>query len=168
LKRARNGGVIMEIPGRDSRDKADRLARELQDALCGEAVVARPARRTELRLVGLDDSVTPQMIRAAILKMTSCPPELLQIGEIRRSTGGLGAIWVRCPLDPAQMMASAGGLYVGWSWAKVRLLEERALQCYRCLRYGHMAVACRAEEVLGGNCFRCGGEGHVARGCTAE
>ncbi|EFN81240.1 hypothetical protein EAI_06227, partial [Harpegnathos saltator] len=167
LKRARNGGVILEISGQDCRNKADRLARELQDALSGEAVVARPARRTELRLVGLDASVTPQMVRAAILKMTSCSPNLLQIGEIRRSTGGYGAVWVRCSLDAAQMMATSGGLYVGWSWAKVRLLEERLLQCYRCLRHGHMAVACRAEEVRGGHCFRCGADGHVARGCSS-
>ncbi|EFN89293.1 hypothetical protein EAI_07782, partial [Harpegnathos saltator] len=57
---------------------------------------------------------------------------------------------------------------VGWSRARVRVLEERPLQCYKCLRYGHMAAACQSEEGLGGRYFRCGGADHVARGCTSE
>ncbi|EFN89686.1 hypothetical protein EAI_02094, partial [Harpegnathos saltator] len=167
VKRARNGGVILEVPGQNCRDKADRLARDLQDALSRKAVVARPTRRTELRLVGLETSVTPLMLRAAISKLTGCPPDALQIGEIRRSSGGLGAAWVRCPLPPAQKTAAAGEFVVVWARARVMILEERPLQCFKCLRYGHMAAACRSADGLAGRCFRCRGAGYVAGGCTA-
>ncbi|EFN80575.1 hypothetical protein EAI_05190, partial [Harpegnathos saltator] len=163
VKRARNGGVILEVPGQGGRDKADRLARDLQDVMHGEAVVSRPARKAELRIVGLEDSVTPILLRAAILKCSGCPPGDLQIGEIRRSSGGLGAAWVRCPLAPAQKLLATGGLIVGR--ANVRVLEDRPLQCFRCLRYGHMAMTCQTDNGLAGCCFRCGGAGHVAKGC---
>ncbi|EFN81656.1 hypothetical protein EAI_14409, partial [Harpegnathos saltator] len=161
------GGVILEVPSQDGKVKADRLARDLQDALCGMAVVARPTRQTELHLVGLDDSVTLLMVRAAILKYTGCPPDDLQTGEVRRSSGGLVASWGRCPLAPAQKLVAVGGLPVGWSMAGIRVLEERPLQFFRCLRYGHMAAACQSEIGLGGRCFRCGGAEPVARGCTS-
>ncbi|EFN75969.1 hypothetical protein EAI_09451, partial [Harpegnathos saltator] len=163
VKRARNGGVLLENPSQDGRDKADRLARELQDALHGEAVVSRPTKKPELRIIGLEDSVTPILLRAAILKSSGCPPGDLQIGEIRRSSGGLGVAWVRCPLAPAQKMLTAGGIVVGWARASVRVLEDRPLQCYRCLRYGHMAATCQTDFGLVGRCFRCGEAGHMAK-----
>ncbi|EFN77440.1 hypothetical protein EAI_06972, partial [Harpegnathos saltator] len=56
-------------------------------------------------------------------------------------------------------------LMVGWYRSRVRVLEERPFQCYKCLRFGHMAVVCQSEIGLGGHCFRVD---HVARGCTAE
>ncbi|EFN76232.1 hypothetical protein EAI_06025, partial [Harpegnathos saltator] len=59
-------------------------------------------------------------------------------------------------------------LLVRWSRARVRILEERPLPCFKCLKYGHMAVACQSEIGLGGHCFRCGRTGHVARGCIAD
>ncbi|EFN88058.1 hypothetical protein EAI_02116, partial [Harpegnathos saltator] len=164
-KRARNGGILFEITGNGARAKAERFAGDLEDALAGDAVIARPTKKTEVRIVGLDDSVTKGAVRQAVSSITGCPPEDIQTGEVRQSSGGLGAIWLCCPLEAAHKLVEANGLQIGWTRAAVRLLGERPTQCYRCLDFGHMAVDCRAEHARGGHCFRCVGAGHVARGC---
>lgn len=46
-------------------------------------------------------------------------------------------------------------------------MEERPLQCYKCLHRGHVRAQCKSEIDRTGNCYRCGARGHRARDCEA-
>lgn len=63
-KRAVNGSIVLEVSGTESAPRADVLEERLSTALKDEPVkVARPVRRSELRVTGLDDAVTPLVRR---------------------------------------------------------------------------------------------------------
>lgn len=166
LRRAINGGYKFEIAGRDGPDLADRLARQLQDVVGGIAKVARPVKMEEIRIVGLDDTVTPDEVVRALCAKGGCPQSAVTTGNIRRAANGLGSIWVRLHAVAANAVATERRIRMGRATAEVQLLEPRPLQCYECFAFGHAAANCRAHVSRRGRCFRCGEQGHVAQGCT--
>ncbi|KAJ0169221.1 hypothetical protein K1T71_015281 [Dendrolimus kikuchii] len=71
--RAFNDSRMLEFPpGAESAALADRVAGLLQGALTGVAEVSRPVKRAEIRLTGLDDSVTPEMIVEEVARIGEC------------------------------------------------------------------------------------------------
>ncbi|XP_024882115.1 uncharacterized protein LOC112461196, partial [Temnothorax curvispinosus] len=108
-RRAITGGLVIEVPGDGQGEKADLLARQVSAALEGSGVrVSRPARRVGLRLTGLDDSVTPAEIVAAVTAEGGCREGDVTVGEIVRRPQGMGVTWVRCPVGAANMMVKKG------------------------------------------------------------
>lgn len=91
IRRTVNGGRIIEIPGVDSAKRADDLAARLRAVLGEEARIARPVVRGELRVVGLDDSVTPEEVRSVIARDGNCSEEDVRTGPIRVLNNGL--VW---------------------------------------------------------------------------
>lgn len=169
-KIAATGAVILEIPGEDGAlIKADALASKLRGAL-GEEVarVTRPVKRADLRIAGLDESVTKPELIVAIASSGGCSQEECRIGEIRRAPSGLGTVWVNCPATAAKKLAETGRMKVGWVMARVEALLPRPLLCFRCLETGHTRARCTAPQDRGNRCYRCGQIGHTARGCTEK
>ncbi|XP_020297592.1 uncharacterized protein LOC109862090 [Pseudomyrmex gracilis] len=163
-------GFLLEIPGEGGNEKADRLAEALSPVLTGRVVVSRPMRKGEVRLTGLDASVGPEDIVAAVTagEFGPCRESDIAMGPIAEGRDRMGSAWLRCPEAVATKLAAVGRLRVGWSSARVVPLEVRRLQCYKCLEFGHVRQSCRNEVDRTRTCFRCGKDAdHTARTCTA-
>lgn len=113
-KIAMTGAIILEVPGEDSAAKADRLAQKLRVALADKEVrVNRSIKIAELRIGGLDESITRDDLAGAVAGAGDCPHEEIRVGEIRKGNSGLGVAWVRCPAVVARRLADASRLMVG-------------------------------------------------------
>lgn len=55
-----------------------------------------------------------------------------------------------------------------WFSMPVGDLSVHPLQCYLCLRYGHVRSNCRSEVHRGGKCFAFGVTSHSGRECTPK
>lgn len=55
-----------------------------------------------------------------------------------------------------------------WVTARVKLLQSRPMQCYRCLQKGHVRAQCTSDVDRSEQCYRYGQPGHRAVKCTSE
>ena len=162
---AATGARMLVLSGTGSGEKADALAEKLRTAV-GEAVhVSRPVKCAEMRISGLDDSVSSAEVASAVAKVGGCKAEEVRTGEIRQNILGLGTIWVRLPIAAAKKVAVERRILVGFVSAQAQLLEPRPQQCYRCLELGHVRTQCTCGHDRSGQCYRCGQLGHKSAGC---
>ncbi|XP_011859073.1 PREDICTED: uncharacterized protein LOC105556589 [Vollenhovia emeryi] len=169
-RRALTGALILEIPGENAKEKADQLTERIKGVV-GDAEgirVTRPTKLTEIRIKDLDDSVTQEEVREAVVRAGECSPQDVKIGQLRTAPNGLCTVWAQCPFATAKRVAASGRLRIGWMSARVDLLDARPLVCYRCLERGHVRQQCRSKVDRSSTCYRCGGEGHKAQNCNTE
>ncbi|XP_072948465.1 uncharacterized protein [Epargyreus clarus] len=168
FRTAATGARILEVPGACSGDKADSLAEKLRETLGeGVATVSRPVKCAEMRITGLDDSVTPEDVAVAVARDGGCPREGIKVGIIRPTPRGVCSVWVRAPVAAVRKIGNVGRLLIGWVSARVEVLQPKTLRCYRCLQGGHVRAHCTAEADRSEECYRCGKPGHKANACTA-
>lgn len=166
-KVAATGAMILEIPGENSVAKADLLATRLKEVLEEKGVkIHRPTKSEELRVSGLEDSVTSKEVAEAIAEAGGCKDIEVKVGGIRKAPSGLGAVWVQCPAAAAKKLAAVGRVMVGWVSARIEVLTPRPMHCYRCLEKGHTRRRCTAPTDRGDRCYRCGQLGHTAGLCN--
>ncbi|XP_049886382.1 translation initiation factor IF-2-like [Pectinophora gossypiella] len=169
FRRAATGARLLEIGGENSAAKADSLAKKLREVLSPDAVkVVRPVKRAEIRVTGLDDSADAIEVADAVAKEGGCAVDDVKHGRIVVGPRGDGSLWISCPVAAAKRLSDSGRLLVGWTSARVRLLDSRPARCYRCLEPGHLGVKCSCEVDRSRLCFRCGQPDHQARDCSAE
>ena len=164
------GGIMVEIPGENSVAKADELADRLRRIFSGdgEIKVSRPTKRSELRISGLDATISNEEVAEAIATKCDCPVHEIRVGEIKkRSPRALGAVWVQCPSTVAKILADAGRITIGWIAARIEALRARPMTCFRCMERGHTARNCTSEQDRSKQCYNCGSEGHQAKACSA-
>ncbi|XP_046971582.1 uncharacterized protein LOC124538539 [Vanessa cardui] len=167
VRRSATGARVLELPRAQS-DQADKLADKLRTVLDGVASVVHPVRKVDIKVTGLDDSVTKDKIIAAVAREGNCPSEVVRCGEISRGPGYMGMVRVTCPVAAAKKLSDAGRLLVGWSSARVYVLEQRPLRCYKCMGLGHTRILCPFSADRGSLCFRCGVNGHKSAECTGK
>lgn len=161
------GGMLIEVHGPENKAKADRLAARLREVIPEGAKISRPMKMGEIKILGLDDSTTPQDIVEVVARMGECDACDVKPGAIQPLRNGLGLVWVRCPMAAAIRVAECGRIRVGWTSARVELLDAKPLQCFRCLEFGHAKQYCRNPVDRSLLCYKCGREGHVAMRCDA-
>lgn len=168
IRRAINGGRIIEILGVNAAEKADKLAEKLSLVLGPEVTISRPCLKGEIRIVGLDDTVSPEEVIAVISELGGCLNTDIKVGSIRMMANGLGVVWAQCPLAAANRVSAKNKIRIGWTTARVELLPARLVQCFRCWKFGHTKYNCGSQTDLSNKCFRCGESGHAARHCEAS
>lgn len=167
IRKGLNGATIIEISGPECSNKARKLADKLQEILSEDkATITTPNIKGELRIVGLEESISKEEIGWAIEEEGGCERKDIRIGEIKRTRRGMGVVWVQCPLKVAITIANKKKIKIGWTIVGVTLLKARPLQCYRCWHYGHVKDRCRSQVDRSRCCFQCGSEGHSAAMCS--
>ncbi|CAH0397206.1 unnamed protein product [Chilo suppressalis] len=102
--------------------KADALARRIGETMEGLVEVCRPEKLADLRITGLDESVTTEELLQAVAKKGGCRPCKVEIGKILPGPGATGFAKVRCSVDAAKKVAEGDRLKVGWSLARLTVL----------------------------------------------
>ncbi|XP_045452676.1 uncharacterized protein LOC123661781 [Melitaea cinxia] len=162
------GARMLEIPGSDKEEKADRLASRLREALSDVATVVRPVKTAQVRISGLDDTATPERVAAAVAKATSSDVGMVRVGAIRSGFGGMGSTVVTCPVSVAKALTEGGRLLIGWSSVRVSALEALPMRCFKCMGLGHTRPKCPASVDRGDLCFKCGNAGHKVASCPEK
>ncbi|XP_037297383.1 microtubule-associated protein futsch-like [Manduca sexta] len=165
-KYAATGAMLYEVPGADSERKADSLAKRLREYFGGseDVIVSRPTKCSKLCVSELDPAATPETVTAALCSVGECGPDSIKVGQIRPAKSGMGSVWAKVPTKAA-LRIKAGRLKIGWTIARVTVLETRPMRCYRCLEHGHVQNVCDGPVDRSNLCYRCGESGHKARQC---
>ncbi|XP_029159052.1 uncharacterized protein LOC114931248 [Nylanderia fulva] len=110
VRKGASGSYILEISGPDGKEKADKLALELKRVLANKegVKIQRPTKMAELRFRGLDESIRTPEVREAIARNGNCEEVDVHTGEIKKTPGGMGIVWVRCPLRAANLIMKQG------------------------------------------------------------
>lgn len=93
VRKAINGGLLIEVSGEDSKIKAEELVTRLRGMLKDSAVVSCPIKKREVRVVGFDESVTSSEIAEALGNLGGCSTVDIKMGPIRTMNNGLGVVW---------------------------------------------------------------------------
>lgn len=119
-----------------------------------------------MRLVEFDDSVNITDIENGIVKLVGCTKQGLKISAIAPMRNGLNMTWIQCPLEIAIKLANKyRRIPLGWSIARIELLEARPIQCFKCWAFGHAQGNCKSDISRLSHCFKCGKDNHKVLNC---
>lgn len=168
MRKARNGGIIMRINGPGNKEKADTLAKAMKEVLEKDCVrISRPVKLTDVRITGIDEDVSPDDIKAAIVNLDGGKSDNIKISNIRTTNDGQNVAWISCPAATADKV-NREGIDIGWGRVKASKLLPKPVQCYRCLGFGHVRNACKSQIDRSTVCYKCGTDGHKAYECKNE
>ncbi|KYM93952.1 hypothetical protein ALC62_15438 [Cyphomyrmex costatus] len=167
VRRTQRGAMIIQVTAERAREKAKKLTERLKELFDRETKVKiySPSPQGEIKLMGLDESLTVEEISGAVAKVGKVERNEVKVGRKIWTRDGTVNTWVRCPLDGAIELADAGRIRIGWSSARTMLMKKRPPKCYKCLAVGHTRIFCPSEVDRTGACFNCGKMGHTVGEC---
>jgi len=159
-RRTKSGAILLEVREKEA---ADRLADCIRASLGGKATISRPSRTTKVLVVNIADWMEDDCVMEDI-KRADTGLALAKI-VIRSNSGGGKMAIVDAPMDAAVRLSEQAHIRVGFNRCRVKLLEKRQQQCYRCQAVGHLAASCTVAD-QGKRCYRCRELGHIAADCS--
>nr|XP_012217358.1 PREDICTED: uncharacterized protein LOC105669144 [Linepithema humile] len=167
IKRSITGGILIEIPGEESDLKADMLLSRLRHLFkdTNGVKIRKPIKNSQLKLMGLDDSVSTSEICSILADIGKCSTDSISCSPVRFVRGGLGVAYVRCPIAAAVGILEATRINIGWTTVRVEPMDPKPLQCFRCLAVGHTFQRCPESKDRRNCCYRCGEFTHRASEC---
>lgn len=89
IKKAAGGSLLIEVPGPNGGVHADKLKNELIRVLGEAAVVTRPVVRGDIRVIGVDESVTSKEVAMVMAEVGGCLAEEVTVSPMRPMKNGL-------------------------------------------------------------------------------
>ncbi|XP_072761523.1 uncharacterized protein [Anoplolepis gracilipes] len=171
IRKGLTGALILEIFGEDKVRKAGQLAERVREVTGdNEGVrVKCPQKMADLRIRGLEDSITRAEIVAAISGEGKCGFSDVKVGAfVKAPRTGLNTVLVQCPIDAANKLTQMGKVPISWYKLPIELLPRLPLRCFKCMEEGHVQQQCGSDRSCANMCFRCGKEGHKANSCSEQ
>jgi len=81
MRRATNGGIIIEITGPEGALKADSLASRLREVIGSNASVSRSVVKADVKISGFDDLVIKDELITIITEIGNCLASDVRIGQ---------------------------------------------------------------------------------------
>lgn len=164
MRKARNGGLLLEIRGDDSSVEA--IKTEVARTTGEIANVRVLQQKTLVEIRDIDSWSDKADIVESIARDTTIEKDSINIVSLRTAYRSQTAL-VLLPMSQARLIVAKGRLKISVVSCRVRLAEKRRARCFKCLAFGHEAKDCNGiDRKL--NCRRCGKTEHVAKDCTAE
>ncbi|XP_041968043.1 uncharacterized protein LOC121725220 [Aricia agestis] len=148
FRRARTGGRLLTIAGEGAEKKADAFAARLRTVLPQEVKVGRPAACAEMRIAGLDDSVTAAEIMEAVALEGECLAGDVRTRRKRRSDDDVTPPLSKGAVPKAKRgrgRPPTTGQYVGLAKAQADLNREKE-EALRLQAEEEVAEAARAAR----------------------
>ncbi|XP_029157015.1 uncharacterized protein LOC114929606 [Nylanderia fulva] len=113
IRHTANGGIVIEVPGKDKAIRAEALKEKVAGVLGETAVVTRPVVKGEVRIIGIDDSVVADEVADVIATAGDCKSDEVKVGIIRPMSNGLFTVWAQCPLAAAIKATQKNKIKIG-------------------------------------------------------
>lgn len=161
MRKNAKGDLVLTVDG--GVEKASCLQKEISKIGRCE-VSSRKRFRTSIFILGMDESITKDEVREAIIRDTGAGVLAEDIKRVTKGRYDLQTALVDLPEETASKLLAAKHIRIGWSNCAIRE-KVNLTRCYRCLEFGHRARECKSEKNRMEDCLNCGASGHKSNEC---
>jgi hypothetical protein len=128
-RRSIGGGIIFEIPGDGTSDRAGIFIRELR-SIIGERPdirISYVTKKLDLNITGFIKQFDSEEIKNILSRDFKCNTELIRCGPVRFDREGRSSVRVKCLVPMAVRLLEDKEIAIGWSRARVFLINNDRL-----------------------------------------